>query len=124
MKAVVMVRFHNLLDICSSTRAVSDAITDSQKKTSPKQCPCANRDPKVVQSLENLLTMSTLYTGNRFPEEQVNYGILMTVFAANAIMHISAPAGWMNAAATRTAVLYCIKQRHSTRCAQRLPQSP
>ena len=34
------------------------------------------RDPEFLQSLENFVTTSTLYTEKQLPEEQVSYAIL------------------------------------------------
>jgi len=97
------------------------------------------RDPEFVQSLDNFLTTSTLYTEKQLPEGQVSYSFLdnssyLTIFTANAGCHhavsalthsfamistrlsshrsVGAPAGGMNAA-TRAAVRYCIKQGHT-----------
>lgn len=38
------------------------------------------RDPEFLQSLENFLTTSTLYTEKQLPEKQVSHGISANPF--------------------------------------------
>ncbi|KAF8557460.1 6-phosphofructokinase [Imleria badia] len=87
-----------LMEAVAMTKAVADAIAEKDFAKA-----MSLRDPEFLQSLDNFLTTSTLYTEKQLPEEQ-----RMRV----AIMHIGAPAGGMNAA-TRAAVRYCIKQGHT-----------
>ncbi|KAI9568228.1 phosphofructokinase domain-containing protein [Boletus coccyginus] len=87
-----------LMEAVAMTKAVADAIAEKDFAKA-----MSLRDPEFVQSLDNFLTTSTLYTEKQLPEGQ-----RMRV----AIMHVGAPAGGMNAA-TRAAVRYCIKQGHT-----------